>query len=65
MGCQITKNEHDSKESPSDTMATTANETMAYSKDSKKTDIDYKSRLEWKMCLVSETFFFDFSSIFV
>lgn len=55
MGCKITKSEHDSEENPSETMATAPNETMTHSNNSKKSDIDYKSRLEWKMCLAKDT----------
>lgn len=56
MGCQESKSENDSKENPSDAIATISNETMTHSADMKRPDIDYKSRLEWKMCLVSDSF---------
>lgn len=51
MGCQITK-EEDEKKSDQQSNTEHATDTMA-----QKTTAatDYKSRLEWKLCLVSHT----------
>lgn len=56
MGCQISKEDDENRSDPqSNTENTTETKTMA----NKATAIaDYKSRLEWKLCLVRDKFFF-------
>lgn len=56
MGCQISKEDDEKRSDPqSNTENTTETKTMA----NKATAIaDYKSRLEWKLCLVRDKFFF-------
>lgn len=61
MGCQISKEDDENRSDPqSNTENTTETKTMA----NKATAIaDYKSRLEWKLCLVRDKFFFSSSNI--
>lgn len=56
MGCQISKEDDEKRSDPqSNTENTTETKTMA----NKATAIaDYKSRLEWKLCLVCDKNFF-------
>lgn len=58
MGCQITKPE-DEKRSDQQSNAENASDTMAQKSTS---ETDYKSRLEWKICLVRN---FIFNKIFL
>lgn len=57
MGCQLSKQEDDTTREMenTNTVITMASEATAH----KHTDVNYKSRLEWKMCVVSVSELFD------
>lgn len=46
MGCQISKNEDDTREKAA------MESTVATASNPSNTDVNYKSRLEWKICIV-------------
>lgn len=55
MGCQLSKNEDDTREKATmeSTVTAIAVATEATASNTKNIDVNYKSRLEWKMCVVS------------
>lgn len=55
MGCQLSQNEDDSREKApmESTVAAIAVATEATASTTANTNVNYKSRLEWKMCIVS------------